>query len=108
MNLFRPTPETALPDYRLTFFPELVMKVDRILPAFVYHQRHLMIVSCFGPPPLDFSGDVGRCDFTLEHSHMSHLRPRKTNRVSDGIKSLCPRRAHIVVHTNVALTVCDI
>jgi hypothetical protein len=108
MNLFRPTPERALSDYRLTLIAERVMKEDRIPPAFVYHKRHPVIVSDFRPLPFDFSRDVGRRDFALERGHVGHLRPRKAYRIADGVKSLCMRRAHIVVNANVALAVGDI
>src|SRR5262245_33529811 len=103
MYLFGPAPETALSDYRLTLIPEIVMKEDRILPAFVYHKRHPVIVSDFWRSSFDFGRDVGRRDFALERGHVGHLRPRKAYGIADGVKSLRMRRAHIVVNANVAL-----
>src|SRR5262249_49455408 len=101
----RPAPETALTQSGGFLFPWLVMKIERVFAAFINHQHQFVIVTGFGFTAFDLCGEVGRGDFALQHSHVSHLRPGKVHRIAGGVHTVGEMYAHPVVHADVVVRI---
>src|SRR5215217_2124896 len=107
MHSFGPTPETTLSDGDRLICREIFVQVKTVVPNLINHKSHLVLIMRNRSAFVDFGRKVCRCNVSLPHGHVAHLRSIELCAVADGVDPLQTSNTHGRVDVYVAFFVCD-
>src|SRR6185503_6553222 len=107
LDLFSPTPESALTDCSGIVSGDFFVDVEGVTSELVNHESHLVLVTRLRFPSLNLRCKICGRHFTLANSHVAHLWTNEVHTVTGGVDSVLTPDAHVQVDVDVSVIVCD-